>query len=210
MPVKFFQVTGFILAGGASTRMGRDKALLELAGLPLLRRAAGLIEPLVSAVTVVGPPSKYAGLWPQILPDDAPGLGPLGGIVTALRASATEWSLIVSCDMPYLAPEWIEYLLARAVNCRGDAVMPLTTDEAGRPRPEPLCAVYHRRCLAPVRAAIERGVRKVTRALEGCIVEKVEAAEWKAFDSHGRLFKNMNSPEDYAAARAWFEQRNTS
>jgi molybdopterin-guanine dinucleotide biosynthesis protein A len=206
MPPRFPTVSGFVLAGGKSARMGSDKALLELAGVPMLLRTARLLEPLVCAVTVIGPPERYAALWAPVIPDEVSSQGPLGAVATALHASSTDWNLIVGCDMPYLSQPWLEYLLGRAIGSQADAVMPVTTDDAGRPRPEPLCAVYHRQCWAAVRAALERGVRKVTDGLRGCSVECIESAEWKPFDSHGRLFKNMNSPEDYAEAVAWFRQ----
>ena len=81
-------VAGFILAGGESSRMGVDKGLLEIAGVPMIVRAAALVESVVRApVVVVGAPEKYSGLGLRAIADDWPGCGPLGGIATALRAS---------------------------------------------------------------------------------------------------------------------------
>jgi molybdopterin-guanine dinucleotide biosynthesis protein A len=115
---RFYQVAGFILAGGASTRMGQDKALLEVGGAPMLIRTARLLDPLVSrrgGVTVIADPKRYEKLGLRLELDDRPGQGPLGGIVTALRLSPCPWSLIVGCDLPYLTGEWLEYLIGRAV-----------------------------------------------------------------------------------------------
>jgi molybdopterin-guanine dinucleotide biosynthesis protein A len=123
----------------------------------------------------------------------------LGGIATALGASSAEWNLMVACDMPYLTQEWLEHLAGRALGSRADAVIPMTERGA-----EPLCAAYRRSCKAALAAALERGVRKVREALEELRVERLEPAEWKGFDSGGRLFKNMNAPADYEEARAWF------
>lgn len=196
---QFDSVAAFILTGGASTRMGADKALLEIGGEPLLVRTANLLAPLVSAVTVVGSPERYAHLGVRVIADDEPGLGPLGGIATALKRTSASWNLVVACDLPYLTSAWLEYLLRRALASAADAVMP-QSDRGD----EPLCAVYHRRCAAPIAAALARGVRKVTDGLAGCAVERVTPAEWKPFASGGSLFKNMNTPEDYAAAREKF------
>jgi len=196
---KFASVAAFILTGGASSRMGNDKALLEIAGLPMLVRTAHLLEPLVASVAVIGPPEQYSRFGLPVFPDDVLGLGPLGGIVTALRRTSAPWNLVVACDLPYLTSAWLEYLLTRARSSAADAVLP----ESARGL-EPLCAVYHRRCAEPIAAALARGIYKVTDGLAACTVEKVTPAQWKPFDSDGCLFKNMNAPEDYAEARARF------
>jgi len=197
---KFKNACGFILAGGSSSRMGADKALLELNGQPLLLRTARLLDPLVASVTVIGDPARYASLGLAVVPDDVPGLGPLGGVATALRISRMPWNLIVGCDLPYLTAEWLEFLIARARAANADALLP--ESERGL---EPLCAIYHARCAPAISAALARGVRKVTDALAGLAVDTLPRHEWKAFDSSGCLFKNMNSHEDYAEARAHFE-----
>jgi len=194
-------VAGFILVGGASSRMGVNKALLEISGASLLHRTARLLQPLVTEVTVIGPPECYSQMGLRILPDDRPGLGPLGGIATALRVSSSPWNLIVGCDLPYLTGEWLHFLLRRALASSADALLPETARG-----PEPLCAMYHRRCLASILSAIERNNLKITQGLSACVVESIPQAEWKAFDSGGRLFKNMNAPADYEEARAFFER----
>jgi molybdopterin-guanine dinucleotide biosynthesis protein A len=191
------QIEGFILAGGESSRMGRDKALLELDGVPLLVRTARLVESVVGPPTVVGNPEAYQSLGLRVIGDDWPSAGPLGGIVTALRASSAPWNLVVACDLPYLTRPWLDYLISRALASEADAVLPMNARGA-----EPLCAMYHKRCEPGLRAALKRGTRKITEGLEGVRAEYIEPSEWKVFDSGGLLFKNMNSPEDYEEARA--------
>jgi molybdopterin-guanine dinucleotide biosynthesis protein A len=191
------QIEGFILAGGESSRMGRDKALLELDGSPLLVRTARLVESVAGPPTVVGSPESHRSLGLRVIGDDWPGAGPLGGIATALRASSAPWNLVVACDLPYLTRPWLDYLISRALASAADAVLPMNARGA-----EPLCAMYHKRCEPVIRAALERGTRKITDGLEGVQVAYIEGSEWKVFDSDGLLFKNMNSPEDYEEARA--------
>jgi len=197
-------VAGFILAGGASSRMGVNKARMEISGTSLLHRTARLLQPLVTDMAVIGPPDCYSQMGLRLVPDDRPGLGPLGGIATALRVSSSPWNLIVGCDLPYLTGEWLHFLLRRALASSADALLPETARG-----PEPLCAMYHRRCLASILAAIERNNLKITQGLSACVVEIIPEAEWKAFDSGGRLFKNMNAPADYEEARAFFEGEGT-
>lgn len=191
------QIEGFILAGGESSRMGRDKALLELEGAPLILRVARLLETVVGAPTVVGYREEFRALGLRTIADDAPGAGPLGGIATALRTAHAPWSLIVACDLPYLTQAWLEFLAKRALESRADVVMPM--NERGA---EPLCAVYSKRAEGVIREALAHGTRKITDALDGARVETIEPREWKAFDSEGFLFKNMNSPPDYEESKA--------
>lgn len=191
------RVGAFVLAGGQSVRMGREKALLELGGMPMIVRTARLVERVAGHVTVVGTPEKYEPLGLRAIRDDWPGAGPLGGIATALRASGSTWNLIVACDLPYLKKEWLEFLIERAWKSSADAVLPMNDKGA-----EPLCAMYGKSCEAPIWLALDRGVRKVTDGLTHVRVEYVERDEWKAFDSDGLLFKNMNSPGDYEEAKA--------
>lgn len=180
--------------------MGRDKARLELGGVPLILRTAKLVESVAGAPVVIGNPEAYRAFDLRAIADDWPGAGPLGGIATALRAAAAPWSLVVATDLPYLTREWLEYLIARALLSRADAVLPMNARGA-----EPLCAMYHQRAEPAIRKALEHGTRKVTDGLRDVRVETIAPAEWNPFDSEGLLFKNMNSPEDYEEAKAKLE-----
>jgi molybdopterin-guanine dinucleotide biosynthesis protein A len=199
---------GFILAGGQSFRMGVNKGLLEIAGAPMIVRAARLVESVVGApAVVVGTPEKYRELGLRAIADDWPGCGPLGGIATALRASEADWNLMVACDLPYLTREWLEFLLQRARDSAEEAVVPMNLTPANKRGAEPLCAVYHKGCEPTLRRALERGVRKMTDGLAELRVEVIEPKEWKGFDSDGLLFKNVNTPADYDEAKRKFAGR---
>jgi molybdenum cofactor guanylyltransferase len=196
------QIAGFILAGGESSRMGRDKALLELDGATLVARTARLVEYVARTPAIVGAPERLGGLGFTLIADEWPGTGPLGGIATALHGSHSKWNLIVACDLPYLTRSWLEHIVARALASAAEAVLPM--NERGA---EPLCAMYQKQCEPAIRAALQHGTRKVTDGLAGLRLEFVEPAEWKAFDSDGFLFKNMNSPADYEEAKTRFGRR---
>jgi molybdenum cofactor guanylyltransferase len=183
--------------------MHRDKALLELAGIPVIVRTARLVSAATGRfATVVGPSRDGAsGEW-EFVEDDWPGAGPLGGIVTALRVSNAAWNLVVACDMPYLTKAWLDFLIGRERESAADVV--LAENIGGL---EPLCAMYHKRCEARLRTALEEGARKVTEVLATRVrLERIEPAEWQPFDADGCLFKNMNSPADYEEAKQRFEQ----
>jgi molybdopterin-guanine dinucleotide biosynthesis protein A len=192
-------IAGFILAGGRSSRMGRDKATLEIDGVTMLDRAIDLLRGVGVSATVMGLRVEFERrtLQVPVIADEWPGMGPLGGIATALRQTPATWNLVIACDMPYLTAEWLRFLLHRTKASSADAVVPRS--ERG---PEPLCAVYHRRAEAATGEALQQGKRKVTEVVATLKTEYVEREEWKAFDSDGLLFKNMNQPADYEEAKA--------
>jgi molybdopterin-guanine dinucleotide biosynthesis protein A len=204
------QVSAFILSGGASSRMGKAKGLLEFGGQLLILRIARMLEPLVSAVTAVGSAERYAGLGLHVIEDQQFGSseessrtpGPLAGIASALTATRTDWNLILACDLPYLTAEWVDWLLARATVSTQQIIMPHTAGGL-----EPLAAVYRRECAEPIIAALYRGVRKVTDATEQFGIEFVTERDWRHIDPDGRVLRNMNAPEDYEEARRWLEAR---
>lgn len=200
-------VFGYVLAGGASSRFGRDKALAEVGGETMLAHLCGLLDPLVARVAGVGPPQRYGHLGFRMVADRWPGAGPLGGIATALIDAAAEdvgcaWCLVVGCDLPFLRSEWLRYLVDRAARSEADVVMPVSAQGA-----EPLCAVYRASAASLLAQELDRGARKITDALGRARVATVGPEEWKAFDPDGRLFKNMNTPEDYEEVRAMWAAR---
>ena len=194
---------GYVLAGGASSRFGSDKALARLGGETVLWRMCTLLESVTGSVSVVASTNRYSDLSAEIIPDRWPGEGPLGGIITALRATAEtnggEWNLIVSCDMPFLTREWLSNLVERAL--ANDSDVMVARSEHGL---EPLCACWRTSARAKLQDAFDHGVRKVTDAMKRVRVEVLDETHWKRFDTAGRLFWNMNTKQDYEdAARIW-------
>ena len=207
---RYDQISAFLLSGGASSRMGKEKGLLEFAGEPLIVRTARLLEPLVAEVAIVGSPEKYGALGLRMIADRGFGSfdetggvpGPLVGIASALSATNTIWNLILACDLPYLTADWLGWLLARAMNSGRQIVMPRTAGGL-----EPLAAVYRRECAAPIAVSLARGVRKVTDATKQFRIEFVSERDWRHIDPDGRTLRNMNAPADYEEARKWLETK---
>jgi len=201
-------VRGYVLAGGASSRFGRDKALVRFGETPLLLQIVRLAQTCAADVTVVAGAQRYAELGGELktIEDRWPGEGPLGGIITALEHTAAtdpecRWNLILSCDMPFLTREWLQFLVdrARASAAETQAILPHSPHG-----PEPLCACYRADAAAALKSVFDRGVRKVTEALKQVRAEVLDESAWKRFDSAGRLFWNMNTPADFEEAqRLW-------
>lgn len=188
---------GFVLTGGRSTRMGRDKALLELSGRPLVLQTVAQLRPLVAEVTLVGAPERYRDHGVLTLADCELDRGPLAGLVTALGASRHDWNIVVSCDLPYLEGRFLEFLLQRAAeDSTADAIIPRTEDHW-----QPLCGVYHRRCLGAFAEVLSAGESKIARALARVRVRTISPDELRRFAFSERMFKNMNTPQDYAEAQ---------
>jgi molybdenum cofactor guanylyltransferase len=171
--------------------MGCDKALLPFRGGALAQSVARAVREAAGSATLVGDPVRYAGLGYPAIPDVYPGEGPLGGILTALRNTDADWNLITACDMPQLDAAVLHGLLQTAAESGADALLPVGPEG----RPEPLCALYHRRCLEPFAAAFASGVRKVTAALETVRTVRLPMAEVS-------LFQNVNTPEEWAGHAA--------
>lgn len=132
--------------------MGRDKALLPYHGKPLAAHVAGVVAETLGpagSVALIGEPGRYRDLGFPVHADVLAGCGPLGGVITALSLTTTEWNLVVACDMPRLSAPDLRTLVERALKSPAACV----AASAGRGEPEPLCAVYHRRCLARLESA---------------------------------------------------------
>jgi len=193
------ELSAFILAGGASRRMGRPKHELMLDGESLLARTLRRARSVASPVTIVGPPERFrpSTAFPvAILPDDLPGRGPLGAIYTGLRHARTEFNLFLSCDLPFMESRFLRYLASVAQDCQADVTLARTPHE----RDQPLAAIYRRRARAAVRRSLDRGQNKITVFLPWV---KVRVMEWPELARAGfrlSIFDNLNSREDYGRA----------
>jgi molybdopterin-guanine dinucleotide biosynthesis protein A len=193
-------VNGFILAGGRSTRMGQDKALLHYAGRPLVEHAVKLLHAAGLVPHIVGVRPDLAAYAP-VVEDLHPDCGPLGGMEAALLVSTSERSVFVPVDVPLLPPAFLQYLVERAVFTGAIATLPTL---AGRFHP--LCAVYHRDLLSGITGALQAGDYKVMHIIENLPnvdffrVECVAAArnDWPVQPPLHLWFQNLNTPEDMA------------
>jgi molybdopterin-guanine dinucleotide biosynthesis protein A len=182
------QRAGFILAGGQSSRMGRDKAVLPWRGATLVENIAELVASVAGSATIVGPADRYQALGLSVLPDLRPGLGPLSGLETALTASTSEWNLVLACDLINVDRALLVCLFDRAEASNADVTV--ARDASGFVHP--LCAVYNRRCLAAASAALDRHELRLLT-----LIDTLNAA----FVDTTQPLLNVNTPEEWLAAR---------
>jgi len=193
--------SAIILAGGKSSRMGRPKALLPFAGEPLIVHTVHTLRQLFADIVVVTAPAQELPPLPVTLVRDGVAYqGPVGGIYYGLQATRTEVCFVTSCDAPFLNLALITYLVSQMTDC--DVVVPYWQG-----RLQPLHAVYRRSVAPLLRVQLERGELRTTLLYEKVRTREVGADELQRFDPEGLSLRNLNSPEDYQAALALWQDR---
>lgn len=186
--------TGYVLAGGHSTRMGRDKATLPWDGGTLLSHALDRLRLVCGAVAISsGAAPRYEDAGAPLVLDDPSGAGPLGGLAAVLAHARTPLALVLAVDLPFVTPELLRFLLDSAGGA--DAVVPVTGDG-----PHPLCAVYRTSCLSPARKRLAAGEYKMTSFWPDVRVRQVGEGALTPFGEPAALLANLNSANDYEAA----------
>ena len=178
---------GFVLTGGRSSRMGRDKALLPIEGSVLVERTAERVRAAAGSVILIGAPERYSHLGLPVAADLVEDAGPIGGLYTALKIDRAEWNLLVACDMPSLTAKFLRELLDAARQCGSACLVPQT--ESGL---HPLCAVYHRCAEGAVESAIEHKRFKMHDLLK-----VLKAVSFPVADAS--MLENVNTPVEWGA-----------
>ena len=188
-----------ILTGGRASRMGGTrKATLALGGESIIERQLAVLTRVATPVFLVTSAQSPPDANLRVVRDEFPDHGALGGIYTAIVASPHERTLVVACDMPFLSHALLEHM----AGIDADVVIPRTARGY-----EPLCAIYGRACLAPMRVRLTRGELEASRLLEGVRVAEVGPETLAAYDPNGLLFVNVNTPHDYERAKEVLEER---
>lgn len=187
-------VSGAVLAGGGSRRMGSDKRHVMIDGVPLLMRAIEAVQTIADEVLIVGDPNaKVVGteVVTRVVGDLRPGEGPLAGIEAALDAARHPWVLVVAVDHPWLAPRVLELLVDRLRMSDARAVL-LGTDRG----PQPLVGAYRRTAGTAVSALLDTGERRATRLPQVLDAIVIGPHEWLALDDTGATARDVDTPAD--------------
>lgn len=187
-------MTGAILAGGASKRMGLNKAFVEVGGIPIIERALKVLQGLFDEVFIVTTqPEPYLHLGCPVYTDLLPGNDSLGGLHAALSYSSGEACFLCACDMPFLNPRLIRYLAELASGA--DAVVPKSPDGL-----QPLHSVYTKGCLPAIEEGIAAGQLKLADLISQINARVVQGAELADLDPEWRSFFNINRMDDLEEA----------
>ena len=195
---RMLDVEGFILVGGMSSRMGKDKSRLvfgDRTSVALiaasLQSVTGIIRTIGAAVSAVEDLANVA--------DGRDHWGPLAGIEAALSSAKSEYCLIVACDLPFVTGKLFERLIGFTEH--EEAIVPVQSDG----RPQPLCAIYRcSSCLAAARKAIANGEHSPRVLLDQVDTRYVPFAELSDLDGSEYFFFNVNTPENYERAQQIF------
>jgi molybdopterin-guanine dinucleotide biosynthesis protein A len=191
----FQRITGVILAGGKSTRYGKNKAFVEISGTPLVERVIGVMGSVFERlILITNTPHEYRHLKLPMVEDLIKGLGPLGGIYTGLSAISEEAGFFVACDMPFLNADLLRYMVG--LQAGFDAVVPRVDWMI-----EPLHALYTRRSLTALKEQIDAHDYQIVRFFERIRVRYLDEHELRALDPAFRSFLNVNRPEDLLEIR---------
>jgi molybdopterin-guanine dinucleotide biosynthesis protein A len=203
------QLTGVILAGGKSQRMGHNKALLRLGNQTIIQRVLARLNQVTSSQFIVTTfPKEYEFLDIPMKPDILPGKGALGGIYTGLFFSETTYCLTVACDMPFLKVDFLQYM-AKIVaepalsETKGyDIVVP--NHNKGY---EPLCAIYAKTCMPHIAKLLKANRLKIIEFFPHVQVREVGESEIKNYGQNDLMFFNINTQEDYQQAIQIYNQK---
>ena len=219
VPKKTLSVTGVILAGGKSRRMGQNKALLQLGEASLIEHVIRRMRRVTDELLLItNAPAEYAHLGLPMYRDMIPDTGALGGIYTGLTHASHDIVVCVACDSPFLQPKLLIHLIS--VLGEYDAVMPYTHSSnkdikvtnpsysPGQMTLQTLCAVYAKRCLPIIEQMLNEPDLRVHALQERANILTLAPEIWKIYDSEGHSFFNVNTPEDFEKAQTLVKQKN--
>ena len=183
-------LTGIILAGGKSSRMGRDKGLIDYQGKPLIQYSIDVLKNICKKIFISSSNEKYHFLGYNVIPDEIEGIGPIGGIYSCLKKSKTSLNVVLSCDTPFITEELIFYILS-FINGY-DVIVPSGSGGV----PEPLCGIYHKDIISRVEENINKGSYMMKELLEQVNCKIISIPE-KTLKRTPDIFKNINYPRDF-------------
>jgi molybdopterin-guanine dinucleotide biosynthesis protein A len=184
------EITGIVLAGGMSRRMGQDKSLMEFRGMPLISHAVNVLLPVCSKVVISSDDTAYSFTGCEIWPDELPVRAPMIGLYSCLKRTNTEWNIVLSCDMPLMDPRLFEFLMIQA----GDYETVIPAHSNGDI--EPLCGFYNRSVLTMLENKIKLHEYGMQKFLGSTRCRLVEIDSGQVF-YNDRIFSNINTREDF-------------
>lgn len=184
---KRIHITAIILAGGNSSRMGTDKGLIDMKGMKMIECVLQNVKSLTNQILVISNNPEYKAYGYPVCSDIHKNCGPLGGIHAGLTHSKTGWNMVVGCDLPYVTPGFLSFLISNISDA--DAIVPVHGSFS-----EPLCALYNKSSLPKIESLLLRQELKMQNLLKQLDSKFIEVPEEK-FDA-ATIFRNINSPED--------------
>jgi molybdopterin-guanine dinucleotide biosynthesis protein A len=194
------EVTGIILAGGKSSRMRTDKGLQKLCGKPLISYSIKALSVICRTIIISTSSDAYQSFGYKTVADEIPGIGPIGGIYSALKQSKTEKNLVLSCDLPFASKELLSFILKSSEGYK------VAVPWQGNQHYEPLCGFYHLSILDQIQEFIQNGNYKLPDLFEKIAINRLVINNELDFYTE-KLFLNVNSKHDLATAENLMKNR---
>tara|TARA_B100001123_G_scaffold430708_1_gene551145 strand:+ start:486 stop:1121 length:636 start_codon:yes stop_codon:yes gene_type:complete len=199
------RVTGIILAGGKSSRLGRDKAWEDVGGQRIIDRVIGALQSSCHEVLIIGdrPERQNELSLPKCIQyrsDELKGRGSIGGLYTGLKASDTLWSLVVACDMPFISRELIRFMLSIISKNRCDAIVPVING-----RYQPTHALYNSTCIPFIEKNISSGNFRMDSYFDEIYLEEISEDVINSIQGAELSFFNVNTEDDLFTAREQYK-----
>jgi molybdopterin-guanine dinucleotide biosynthesis protein A len=183
-------ISGIILSGGQSIRMGQNKAFIKIDGVPIINRICDLFKKLFQETIIVTNQKEiFKDFDTKIYSDLIPNKGALGGLYTGIFFSTFYYSFCVACDMPFIKKSLVQYMINNIED--EDAIIPRTKDGL-----QPLHAIYSKKCLNPIKTTIEKGKFKITDFYELAKIKTLEENAFISLDPFRESFINVNTPKE--------------
>ena len=183
------EVTGIIMAGGKSSRMGKDKGLMTYAGKPLVTYPLEILKNTCNEILISTNSDEYMNFGFPLVKDEIKEIGPIGGLYSSLRISTNDWNLVLACDMPFVSNVFLNYLISE-IDKGYDAVVPQNENAQF----EALCAVYSKTCISCIGQRIESREYGLYQLLNGLKIKKLPVSE------NNRNFINLNTLDEFKKA----------
>ena len=190
MDISNNDITGFVLAGGKSSRMGYDKGLINVGESTLIQSAVNLMKAFTTNVYILAPTEKYKNIGVPCIADKIDSRGPLSALYTGLISSRTQINIFLACDMPKMRLEFIKYLVKKS--SQHDAVL-MKFDDGNV---EPLCSIYKKSCLTIIKSNFEHNQYKLSKLLAELNVAYISEKNLNYLGLDRSIFTNINTPED--------------
>ena len=199
------RITGIILAGGKSSRLGRDKASVDVGGQRIIDRVIGALQSSCDEVLIIGdrPERQNELSLPKCIQyrsDDLKGRGSIGGLYTGLKASDTLWSLVVACDMPFISRELIRFMLSIISKNRCDAIVPIING-----RYQPTHALYNSTCIPFIEKNISSGNFRMDSYFDEIYLDEISEDVINSIKGAELSFFNVNTEDDLFTAREQYK-----
>ncbi len=187
-------MTGIVLAGGRSSRMGRDKSVLPWHNSDLVQTVIRKVGQVCEDIVLVSNQPRNVPPGVRVVGDIIPDMGPLGGIHAGLTHAKSPFAFVTACDMPYIVPEAISFLLQQAGE-EWDVVIPSNGDQF-----EPMFAVYRQTCIPAIETLLKENRRQIIGFFPLIRLKKIDVSRLRQFDKELTMFTNINTAEEYARA----------